>query len=156
MGGGLAEGEVAGTRRGGFVLWETLGEEAGWSPQNIGLCPSQNRHAARGRWESPRDKRPVRRRAGAAGPPRAQRPGPLSEEAWQCLMMPVSRGDDLRKASPPGNVGLWPPRGVPSSSQQAQMAPGALPPASPRASSSLLSPGCSEHLKNLPECQELC
>ena len=62
---GLAEGEVAGTQRGGFVLWETR-EEAGWSPQSVELCPWQNRHAARGCWESRAWQRPWRRLAGVA------------------------------------------------------------------------------------------
>lgn len=34
-GGGGEEREVTGTQRGSFVLWETLGEEAGWSLQSV-------------------------------------------------------------------------------------------------------------------------
>lgn len=49
--GALAEGEVAGTQKVGFVLWEAL-EEAGWSPQSVELCLSQNHHAVQGCWES--------------------------------------------------------------------------------------------------------
>lgn len=43
-----AGGEVTGTQRDSFVLWETLREEAGWSPRSVELSASQNHHAAQG------------------------------------------------------------------------------------------------------------
>jgi hypothetical protein len=85
--------------------------------------------------------------------------GPLPEEAWQTLLMPVSRGDGRPQASLPEDVGLWPPQEVPSSAQWALMQPGSnLQSHHPRPGLFLCFLGllCPKHIKNLPECQELC
>lgn len=108
MEGGLAEGEVTGTQRGTFVLWETQ-EEAGWSPQSVELCPSQNHHAVWCCWESGAEQKPMEETGRPAGPPRRRGPDPSvrrpAGSSW-CQFPGVTV---LPTAPLPDDVGLGPP-----------------------------------------------